>query len=240
MIKIAHFGDVHIRNLERQYEYRRQFSKIYKVLEEKDVDIIVIVGDLFENYIEISNEAKVLASDFLNQLSKLAKEIIVVPGNHDLRKKNLNRVDSVKTIVDILKNPKITYFGKSGFFQDKIFDNIVWVNHSHLEKGINPWIDIPQTRDNDKIYIDLFHDPILGCSNDLGKIFDDNSIYRGLDSFKGDFVMLADIHKRQYFRKNKSAAYCGSTIQQDFGESVEKHGFLLWKIEDNKNFEIEE
>lgn len=240
MIKIAHFGDVHIRNLERQDEYRRQFSKIYKVLEEKDVDIIVIVGDLFENYIEISNEAKVLASDFLNQLSKLAKEIIIVPGNHDLRKKNLNRVDSVKTIVDILKNTKITYFGKSVFFQDKIFDNIVWVNHSHIEKGINPWTDIPHVRDDDKIYIDLFHDPILGSSNDFGKIFDDNSIYRGLDSFKGDFVMLADIHKRQYFRKNKSAAYCGSTIQQDFGESVEKHGFLLWKIEDNKNFEIEE
>lgn len=238
MIKIAHFADVHIRNNERHEEYNIVFNRIYEKLKILKPDIITIVGDLFENFIEISNEGKVIASDFLNNLSKLTNEIIIVPGNHDLRKKNLNRINSVETIVNLINNPKIRYFGESNFFDDKLYD-IVWVNHSHLEKDINPWKDIQHERNLDKIYIDLFHDPVLGCSNYLGKIFDDPK-YRSIQDFEGDYVMLGDIHKRQYFRKNKSAAYCSSTIQQDFGESVEKHGFLLWKLEDNINFEIEE
>ena len=71
---------------------------------------------------------------------------VIVPGNHDLRKKNLNRTNSVETIVKLINNPKIIYFDKSGFFNDNI-SNIIWVNHSHIEKNINPnYVDYNQIK----------------------------------------------------------------------------------------------
>jgi DNA repair exonuclease SbcCD nuclease subunit len=231
---IAHFGDIHIHNLQRHNEYRVQFDKIYKVLEEKKPDRIVIAGDLFEKFVEISNEAKTLSSEFLNRLSKISK-VIIVPGNHDIMKKNKNRLNSVYTVVNIMNNSNITYFGNSGFFDD---GNIVWVNYSHLEKDIEPWVDIKHTKDKSKIYIAIYHDPINGSVTNSRTFID--SKYKSIDDFKNDdFVLLADIHKLQYFRKNKSAGYCSSTIQQNFGESPEDHGFIIWNIEDSKEFTSE-
>lgn len=236
MIKIAHFADVHIHNLQRHDEYRIQFNKIYTKLREQKPDRIVISGDLFEKFVEITNEAQTLAGDFLNEMASIAK-VIIDPGNHDFMKKNKNRINSVFTIVNLIKNPNITYFGKSGFFND---DNIVWVNYSHLEKNISPWVDIPHVKDESKIYIALYHDPINDSSTDTGQVFSGSRLKSIKEFSDNDFVMFGDIHKLQYFRKNKSAAYCGSTIQQDFGEKPDSgHGYILWDIEDRNNFTSE-
>ena len=45
MIKIAHFGDVHIHNLQRHEEYREVFQKTYNDLEDKQPDRILIAGE---------------------------------------------------------------------------------------------------------------------------------------------------------------------------------------------------
>jgi hypothetical protein len=37
-------------------------------------------------------------------------------------------------------------------------------------------------------------------------------------------------------KKDIPIAYCGSMIQQNFGETVSNHGFLWWDLE-NKTFE---
>ena len=46
MVRIAHFGDTHIKNLKYHYEYRKAFKDIYKTLREQNVDYIVHTGDL--------------------------------------------------------------------------------------------------------------------------------------------------------------------------------------------------
>lgn len=223
--KIVHLGDYHIHNQQwhERYEIGNQF--IYKTLEEKKPDRIVIVGDLFENFIQISNEAKSFAGKFINKLSEIAP-VIIVPGNHDIRKKDLKRKNSVQTVIELINNPKVTYFDKSGFYID---ENVVWVNHSHLEKDINPWKDIPHERDKNKIYIDLWHDPVNDCITDNGFKITSKS-YRNLSDFKGDFGFFADIHKFQYLNDEKTMAYCSSTFQQTMGEDVEMHGFIIWDI----------
>lgn len=232
---IAHLGDVHIFNeTERHQEYRDVFSKIYDKLSEIKPDRIVIVGDLFENKITLSNECKLLGGEFLNNLAKISK-VIITCGNHDLNYKNLNRIDSIQTIVKLIDNPNITYYNKSGIYQD---GQISWVVYHHPEKNINPWSN--QIKDNNQIYIGLFHDPIQDCSTDLGKVFNDKKL-KDLSYFSDNhYLMMADIHKRQFFRKNKSAAYCGSTLQKEHGEHLTKHGFLLWNIKDSKTFEVKE
>lgn len=230
MIKICHIADIHIKNTERHEEYHKQFEKLYKIIVDNNINIVAIVGDLFDNYIEISNEAKIIAGNFLNNLSKLVDEVVIVFGNHDIRKKNLNRINSIETVIKLINNPKVTYFNKSGFFNDNIYD-IVWVNHSHQEKNINPWNDIQYIKDNSKIYIDLFHDPVNG-SIDTNKTFQDKK-YRNIEDFKGDISLLGDIHKHQSLGKKHNIVYSSSLIQQHFGEDL-IHGCVIWNIESNK------
>ena len=56
MLKIVHLADIHIHNLQRHDEYRNQFIKIYNELIQIKPDRIVIVGDLFEEFVSITNE----------------------------------------------------------------------------------------------------------------------------------------------------------------------------------------
>jgi DNA repair exonuclease SbcCD nuclease subunit len=79
--------------------------------------------------------------------------------------------------------------------------------------------------------IGLFHGPIQGLYTDIGYKFED-----GFDKskFKGcDLVLCGDIHKRQIFDipGGKKAYMIGSTIQQNFGESVRKHGYGVYDLE---------
>jgi DNA repair exonuclease SbcCD ATPase subunit len=235
MIKIAHLADVHILNLERHEEYITIFQKIYDELKIIKPDRIVVAGDLFESYIEISNEAEIIAGDFLNNLSKIAK-VIITRGNHDIRKKNTNRIDSIEVVVTLMKNSNISYYNSTDFYKD---GKITWVVYDHVDKNNDPWVT--HVKDNNQIYIGLFHDPVFGSTTDVGKIFNNPTDHKDISYFKNnDYLFLGDIHKRQFFRKNKSAGYCGSTIQQDHGETVENHGFLVWNIQDQKTFEVEE
>lgn len=234
MFKIAHLADIHIRNVDRHDEYNEVFQKLYQKLIEVKPERIVIVGDLFESFIEISNEAKIVAGDFLNNLSKIAK-VIITRGNHDIRKKNLNRTDSIKVIVELINNSNLTYYDKTGIYDD---GNVSWVVYDHPNKNLDPWSGC--TKDNNKIYIGLYHDRIYNCTDDMGRIYN-GSDAKPIEYFdNNDFLLLGDIHKRQYFRKDNSGAFVGSTIQQKYDETVDRHGFLLWKINSKTDFKVEE
>jgi len=57
-----------------------------------------------------------------------------------------------------------------------------------------------------------------------------------LDMFeKFNFGMFGDIHKRQFLNDAETIGYCGSTIQQNYGEDLEK-GFLFWDIKTRNKF----
>ena len=228
---IAHFADIHISNdIKRHEEYREQFGKIYDLLRIHKPDRIVISGDLFHDKLQANNECKELAGELLNNLSTIAPVILTV-GNHDINIKSLTRVSSTDVLVKLINNGKITYLTKSGFFPD---DNVVWVNHSHLQKHINPWHSPKHEYDESKTYIDLFHDPVNACILDNGTCANKQS-NRNMVDFKGDYGMFGDIHKFQYLNKQKTYAYCGSAIQQNFGEDTDKHGFMMWDISTGKS-----
>jgi len=240
MIKIIHLSDIHILNTERHEEYKKIFDKLYKILEAEKPNVICNLGDTFDLFVNISNEAKILAGSFLNNLTLYCDELIQVIGNHDIMKKNLKRTNSIETIVRLIDNPKIKYFDKSGFFEDDIYP-ITWVNHSHIQKNINPWKDIPHKKNKNNFYIDLFHDPVFGSKNDLGKVFNEKN-YKKASDFKGDVTLLGDIHKYQVLDKKSRIVYSGSIIQQDAGENPYGHGVVKWELtskEDIKHFFIE-
>ena len=120
-------------------------------------------------------------------------------------------------------NENIYYFKNKGVYED---ENIDWVVYSLVDHNIPPDI---KTSNNKKI--GLFHGPIVGLSTDVGYKFEE-----GFDTnrFMGcDLVLCGDIHKRQIFDipGKKKAYMIGSTIQQNFGETVKNHGYGIYDVD---------
>ena len=231
--KIIHLADVHIRNYRLHDEYKDVFKTLIKDIKklisgyEKNEVRIVIAGDLVHQKIVISNEQLVLGTLFLKRLEEIAP-VIIIAGNHDLLENNKDRMDSITPMVNFLPNTDINYFKESKCYLD---ENIVWCVYSIFEGNKRPNIEEARVEfGDDKTYIGLFHAPIINAKSDLGYEFDHGSelkIFEGLD-----MAMLGDIHKRQTFNHNGVIiAYPSSLIQQNFGENITKHGFLLWDVE---------
>lgn len=240
MIKtVAHFADIHVpKSLERHEEYKKVLKQVYNKLEQQKPDRIVIAGDTYNDYIDLEGEALILIGELLNKFSSISP-VIITRGNHEIRKKNRSRIDTIRTVTDLLQNPRVTYYDKSGFYKD---DNVVWVVWDHVEhryNGINPWKNIADARNKNLTYIDIYHDPIQNCVYH-GGYNPGNREFPSPSDFKGDYSFFGDIHLRQFFNK-KTKGYCGSLIQQTFGEEPFGHGYLLWNIEDGsvQNIDIE-
>lgn len=224
--KIAHLADCHIRkSTARHKEYREVFKELYNRLKIDNPDRICIVGDLFHDYIKLEGEVLVLASEFLNNLSKIAP-IVITRGNHDIARSAPNRTDAIEALVRVMDNKNITYYNKTGLYND---ENIVWAVWKHGEKNNNPWPKNYQ-KDSNKIYIDLFHDPVNGARNSEGYEFSSKT-YHAITDYMGDISMFGDIHMLQYLDPIQTKAYPSSLIEQNFGEGDEQfHGYLLWDL----------
>lgn len=236
--KIIHCADIHIRTFRMHDEYEEVFAEFTKRIKALTEGLdpsevrIVIVGDLVHQKITISNEQLILGCNFLRNLADIAP-LIVVAGNHDLLENNKDRMDSISPMINLLNHPNISYHKESLCYED---DNIVWANYSIFEENKRPDIEEYRTNnDGDYSVVGLYHAPLVGASTDIGYEFDHGTT---LEHFDGcDMVMLGDIHKRQSFTyKGIPIAYPSSLIQQNFGESVSKHGFLLWDVE-SRTFE---
>ena len=230
--KIVHVADIHIRTYRLHDEYREVFTTFIAQVKDlvkdyaKDEVRIVIAGDLVHQKIIISNEQLILGTWLIKQLEMIAP-VIMIAGNHDLLENNKDRVDSITPMVQFLPDANVNYFKESKCYLD---DNTVWCVYSIFEENSRPDIEsAKQQFGEDKVYIGLYHAPLLNAKTDVGYEIDHGA---SLDIFEGcDMVLLGDIHKRQLFNhKGIKIAYPSSLIQQNFGENVSNHGFLFWDV----------
>jgi len=239
--KIAHLSDIHLRKSPlRSDEYDQVFTRLYKSLIIEKPDRIVIVGDLVNDYLDLQSEQLIMANNLLHNLCKIAP-VRVVRGNHDCKKKNLKRVDSVSAIVKTLGDADIKYYDNTGVYVD---DNIVWAVWHHGDLKNNPWMTKEgkllnaNRSDSGKIHIDLFHETVNGCKSDSGLEMTSGS-YNKISEFIGDYSFFGHIHKMQYLDKKKTKAFCGSLIAQKFDEGDDEfHGYLIWDVINSKVTEL--
>jgi DNA repair exonuclease SbcCD ATPase subunit/predicted phosphodiesterase len=229
MVRLAHFGDTHIKNLKYHYEYRKVFEQAYQMLREQKVDYIIHCGDLAHTKTQLSPEYFELATEFLKNLADIAPTHIIL-GNHDGNLRNSSRQDAITPIVDALNHPDLHLHKFSGEVE---LDNNITLNVLSVFDETN-WTDPTNT---DRINIALYHGAVNNSRTDLGWIMDhgdhDVSVF---DKF--DYAFLGDIHKtNQCLNETGTIRYCGSTIQQNHGETNDK-GFLVWDIEDKTNYEV--
>ena len=230
--KIVHLADIHIRTYRLHDEYKEVFKKLIEQLTDllkdykKEEIRVVIAGDLVHQKIVISNEQLILGTWLIKNLENIAP-VVIIAGNHDLLENNRDRVDSITPMVQFLPEANINFFKESKCYLD---DNIVWCVYSIFEGNERPDIESAiEQFGEDKTYVGLYHAPLLNAKTDIGYDIDHGA---GLDIFEGcDMALLGDIHRRQSFNhKGIQIAYPSSLIQQNFGENVSKHGFLLWDV----------
>ena len=237
--KLFHIADLHFRTYKRHDESREICEKFLNEVKEYlntnslsfKESRIVIAGDVVHQKITISNELSVLVSWFLEECSKLCP-VILIAGNHDLLENNKDRIDSLTPIIEKRTYSEyVSYLKESKCYLD---DNIVWCVYSIFDENERPDIDSARKQyGDDKKYIGLFHAPVTGAITSIGYEFDEST---SLTQFKGcDAVLMGDIHHRQNFTYNGiNITYPGSLIQQDFGERVKGHGYLIWDVSDLK------
>lgn len=227
MIKIAHIADVHFRGMSRHDEYKNAFEEFFQQCKEIKPDHIVIAGDIVHSKTHgISPELVDILTWWFKSMAATAKTHIIL-GNHDGLVSNRDRQDAISPIVNAIDDENLLLYKFSGNY--KTTDNICWNVFSCFDEE-NWNIVKPQP---DHINIALYHGAVRGSEIESDWEIEGEVEAKIFDGF--DFVMLGDIHKRQYLNKEKTIAYPGSTIQQNYGEGLSK-GWLLWEISDNQNY----
>jgi DNA repair exonuclease SbcCD ATPase subunit len=227
---IYHIADVHIRNVQRHKEYRQVFEKMFEEIRKRGTEnsLIYLAGDIAHAKLELSPELVREISWLFTECSKHC-ETILITGNHDCNMNNSDRLDVLTPIVDALNLPNFTYlrdtqvysiggvdFGVFSIFDDK----------KNWPKG--------NTLSGNK-KIALFHGPVDNSQTDVGYVV--SSRHFTTDMFDGyDLALLGDIHKRQTMISPSGCkvVYAGSLVQQNFGESLNGHGFLVWDLDSFK------
>ena len=229
MTTFAHISDTHIRNLKYHEEYRKVFKDIYDQLHRDQPDYIIHTGDMAHTKTHLSPEYFQLTSEFLKNLADIAPTYMIL-GNHDGNLKNENRQDAITPIIEALQHSNLHLLKNSGETQltDSVCLNVLSV--FDRDNWVSP-------SDQSMINIALYHGAIMGCQVSDGWALengeDDVSVFKDFD-----FAMLGDIHRTQHLDEERRVWYAGSTVQQNFGESLRK-GYLLWNIRDKDDFTVE-
>lgn len=226
---VHHLADIHIRNdRSRHKEYKQVFKQLFKqLLQETRPAVTVVCGDIVHNKTILRPECIELVKYFFTGLAKIT-DVVVILGNHDCNVNNDGCLDSLTPIIskDFTTDHKIFLLKKNKLYQ---YNNIIFGVTTVSSVKVTP---IPQNINN-KIKIALYHGMLNGVKLDNDFKVTNHSGFNVSDFKDYDLVMLGDIHKHQFLNKQKTIGYSSSLIQQNFGESIDFHGYLDWDL-DNK------
>lgn len=231
-MKFVHFADLHldttfdslnqIENMpeQRRLEQRKALRKIIEFVKEKQVEMLFIAGDLYEQkYIRKSS------IEYVNNLFKEIPntQIFITPGNHDPYLQNSfyntfkwnDNVMIFKGNIEKINYKNINIYGYG--FTD------YYCNDSNIEQIK---IDNPEN-----INILITHGTLDGGSDGIREY---NPIRKTkLKEIGFDYIALGHIHKPYYDEeKNQKIVYPGSPISLGFDE-LGKHGIIYGEIEKN-------
>lgn len=245
---IIHIADLHIRTGDpdraRIEEYKvvlDEFLKQVKQLEcvKAGTALTVVAGDVFHNKGRIESAGFQLFSRFVNKLSALTP-VVLICGNHDFRQEDPNIPDMLESMLDPwLESDRIHYlketgyytFGNVGFGVVSVKDTLRFGNTRGIASKLPPFPSVGMFDETVQHRAALFHGTVKACRLQNGTSANQQAY--PLEWFKGyDMLLLGDVHKQQIHKTADGMpwGYPGSLVQQDFGEGIYGHGFLLWDL----------
>lgn len=256
----VHIADVHIRNEDgdinsRFIEYKIVFDNLLIDIKNKKIKkintIIVLAGDIFHDARKekgrTTANAVLLFKDFIQSLMKYGT-VVVIPGNHDnnitYQTQSKEMTDTLTSIFKDMKglDKNLLYLKKTGIY--KIGNCLIYtasVFDLDCIKGNSNYIQRQQLlpkkiKNND--FQDYNHICLLHCGVQSQKLSNGHLLkdydfsINDLDDY--DITMLGDTHQHQFLGDKENIAYPSSLIQQNYGESLNNHGYILWNLETKK------
>lgn len=243
---IFHVSDIHIRHGDRQFcrydEYSAVFERLFvsickqvENLQLKSSEFVIILsGDIFHNKNVVGNYGLMLYKKLIQGLTNIGKTI-VFHGNHDRNQNEVDQPSLVSSTIEIenlLILDKTTSFtiDKIGFSYVSIDDTLDYYKTCGRVDKLPPF---PSIEDDAKHKIALFHGTFAHV-----KLYNGQEV---ADEFKPypfewiqdfDYAIFGDIHLRQKGLYNKKTlwGYSGSLVQQNYGEDVVHHGYMIWNL----------
>jgi DNA repair exonuclease SbcCD nuclease subunit len=237
---IFHIADVHIRNWKRHKEFKQVFDEMFKRLDKcPDNTIVTVGGDIVHAKTDMSPELINMVSYLFKGLAD-RRPTFVITGNHDANLNNPHRLDALTPIVEGLNHSNLQYLRDSGLYELQTADSKIGISVMSLLGSPDDYITYDKI-DNPEQYsllVALYHGTVANSKVDSGM-----NIEHGLswDTFAGfDVAPLGDIHKRQVLStKLPYMFYPGSTVQQNFGEAYEGHGYAVIDVRDKEDIKCE-
>jgi DNA repair exonuclease SbcCD nuclease subunit len=224
MSKIFLIGDSHIglgypNKTEKWFRVHQEYFSDFLIplLKEKVSlgDIIVHLGDLFDNRNVIPINLLNYGMDVVEKISTIAPLHIIV-GNHDLWSKSSSEVNSIRPFKWI---PNVS-----------VYDSPETIEYNGLKILMMPYIEnrldqidiINSNKDCDYLFC---HSDLNGCKMHLTSVAHKNSDKIDINDFKSfSKVMSGHIHLVQ---KNKNFTFCGSIFQMDRNDIGDQKGIFV-------------
>ncbi len=202
-------------------EYFRDFLMPLLRREVRDGDIIVHLGDLFDNRNIIPINLLNYGMDIVEEISQIAPLHIII-GNHDLYSKSASEINSIRPFkyipnVKIYDSPKVLKF-----------NNLNILMMPYIEKRLDQIKVIEENKNCDYLFC---HSDLNGCKMHLSSAAHRNNDKIDIENFKSfKKVRSGHIHLVQ---SNKAFTFVGSIFQMDRNDTGDQKGIFVIDTEDD-------
>lgn len=230
MSKIFLIGDTHIglgypNSADKWYKVHRQYFDEFLIpfLKEKvsPGDIILHLGDLFDNRNVIPINLLNYGMDVVEEISKIAPLHIII-GNHDLWSKSASEINTIRPFRYI---PNVS-----------IYDKTTQVEYLGKKICMMPYIDsrleqIKLIKENKNCDYLFCHSDLNGCKMHLTSVAHKNSDKIDIEDFQSfSKVYSGHIHLVQ---RNKNFTFVGSNFQMDRNDYGDQKGIFVLNTEND-------
>lgn len=230
MSKVFLIGDTHIglgypNSADKWYKIHKQYFEEFLIplLKEKTKpgDIIVHLGDLFDNRNVIPINLLNYGMDVVEEISKIAPLHIII-GNHDLWSKSASEINTIRPFRYI---PNVS-----------IYDKTTQIEYNGKKICLMPYIDqrleqIKQIKENRNCNYLFCHSDLNGCKMHLTSVAHKNSDKIDIEDFQSfSKVYSGHIHLVQ---RNKNFTFVGSNFQMDRNDYGDQKGIFVLNTEDD-------
>jgi exonuclease SbcC len=226
---IFHISDIHI--MDSSYvNLENSFEILIATIVKHGIDnsLLVIAGDIFETKNSLSTDDIHQWKTICGNLEKEKIQTLIMCGNHDYNINSTLSRDNVSLLTGRYNN--IHCVNKTGILSGECFGDARL--KFHMFSPIDKLIPRIKNNNGENKYINIavLHEPINCAKYDNGETIT-NSRFNANDLSDYDYVLLGDIHLTQFLTNR--IAYCGSFVQKNKGEGINK-GYILWDLNQQK------